>query len=177
MRIPDDRLDDGEVSLREYCRADAEQLFAALRDERAWEHIPRPIPRDADEFDAAMRRDLGVCSRLAFTIRRGGLVVGTSSLIYDPREPEGVEIGATQLAPAVWGSGVNIRAKRMLVREVFGLGAAWIRLRTDERNGRSAAAIRKLGAVELGVRQDDLVRRDGSVRRSRFFRLDAPAAG
>jgi RimJ/RimL family protein N-acetyltransferase len=55
---------------------------------------------------------------------------------------------------------------------IFRHGAQWIQLRTDERNGRSAAAIRKLGATDLGVRQDRLVRRDGTQRCSRFFRLD-----
>jgi hypothetical protein len=37
-----------------------------------------------------------------------------------------------------------------------------------------AAAIRKLGATELGIRSEHLVRRDGSRRRSRIFRLDGP---
>jgi N-acetyltransferase len=49
-----------------------------------------------------------------------------------------------------------------------------VQLRTDERNGRSAAAIRKLGAIDLGIRQEQHVRRDGSRRRSRIFRIDRP---
>ncbi len=173
--IPAAHLDDSDVSLREYCSADAEGLFEALRDERAWEHIPRRIPRDFTELDSDMQGKLGVLQRLTFTVRRGGAIVGTTSIFYDQSAPEGVEIGATQFAPAVWGTGVNTRVKQMLVRELFEQGAAWIQFRTDERNVRSAAAIRKLGAANLGVRQDGLVRRDGSVRRSRFFRLERPA--
>jgi RimJ/RimL family protein N-acetyltransferase len=174
MNIPTARLDDGELSLREYCSADAEGLFTALRDSRAWEHIPRQIPSDSDEFDAMMQRPLGDRERLAFTVRRDAVTVGTTSIIYDPTQPDGVEVGATQFDPAVWGTGVNTRIKRILLREIFDQGAAWIALRTDERNARSAAAIRKLGATDLGVRQDNLTRRDGTLRRSRFFRLDRP---
>jgi RimJ/RimL family protein N-acetyltransferase len=162
--------------MREYGSADAEELFEALRDERVWEHIPRPIPRDFAELDSVVRTEWGDRRRQTFTVRLGAAVVGTTSVFQDQSVPEGVEIGATLFDPAVWGTGVNSSAKRMVVRELFEQGAAWILFRTDERNGRSAAAIRKLGATDLGVRQDDLVRRDGSVRRSRFFRLERPTA-
>ncbi|WP_405166424.1 GNAT family N-acetyltransferase [Nocardia sp. NBC_01499] len=175
MRIPVDRLDDGGVSLRLYSSADARQLFDALQDERAWEHIPRRVPRDFGELDTDVRAALADGRRLTFTVRSAATVVGRTSVIWEPSAPDGVEIGGTQFGPAVWGAGVNTRAKDMLIREVFDQGAAWIRFRTDERNDRSAAAIRKLGAVDLGVHQDIRVRRDGTVRRSRFFRLDRRA--
>jgi N-acetyltransferase len=57
---------------------------------------------------------------------------------------------------------------------IFRHGAEWVQLRTDERNARSAAAICKLGATDLGIRQEDLIRRDGTRRRSQIFRLDGP---
>jgi N-acetyltransferase len=81
-------------------------------------------------------------------------------------------VGGTQLDPGVWGTGVNREVERLLFEVIFRHGAEWIQLRTDERNGRSAAAIRKLGAADLGVYQDHRVRRDGTRRRSRIFRLD-----
>ncbi|WP_067791611.1 GNAT family N-acetyltransferase [Nocardia amikacinitolerans] len=174
MHLPDERLDDGEVSLRPYTSADAEQLFRAVCDERAWEHLPGRIPSDFGELDAGILARVADGHWLTFTVRRAGAVVGRTSVIWESSAPEGVEIGGTQFDPAVWGTGVNTRVKRMLIREVFDQGAAWIGFRTDERNSRSAAAIRKLGATDLGVHQDTLIRRDGSVRRSRFFRLDRP---
>ncbi|MEV6279866.1 GNAT family N-acetyltransferase [Nocardia sp. NPDC051832] len=169
--LPPADLDDGAVSLREYRSADADGLFRALRDERAWEHIPRPIPRDAGELDAMMQ---AAALRLRFTVRHGDSIVGTTAVIYEPAEPQAVEIGATIFDPAVWGTGVNTRVKHLLIPALFAQQVAWIQFRTDERNARSAAAIRKLGATDLGIRQDDLVRRDGTVRRSRFFRLERP---
>ncbi|MET8777351.1 GNAT family N-acetyltransferase [Nocardia sp. NPDC004654] len=162
------------MSLRHYCSDDAAGLFEALRHELAWEHIPRRIPRDVNELTADMQPTAAASPRMTFTVRQWGEIVGRTSIIYDPSAPAGVEIGATQFDPSVWGTGVNTRVKRLLVRELFDRGAEWIQFRTDERNGRSAAAIRKLGATELGVRPDHFVRRDGTQRRSRFFRLEPP---
>ncbi len=161
----------GTISVRSYDSADAAELFDSLRGERAWEHIPLAIPADAASLDASIRSRLADGHRATFTVRQGGRAVGMTSVIFDPADPAGVEVGGTQLDPGVWGTGVNTEVKRLLFEVIFQHGAKWIQLRTDERNGRSAAAIRKLGAADLGVRQDDLVRRDGTRRRSRFFRL------
>lgn len=165
----------GDVSVRPYSSEDAAGLFDALDDERVWEHIPREIPINATELDDSIRLRLADGNRRTFTVRRTGRVVGVTSVIYDPSDPAGVEIGGTQLTPAVWGSGVNDAAKSLLIDALFGQRVAWIQFRTDERNARSAAALLKLGAADLGARPDTLMRRDGTVRRSRFFRLTRPA--
>ncbi len=175
IRIPREQLTDTDVSLRQYTFTDADGLYEAIRDERVWEHIPKQIPCDSAELDSTMRASSEPVQRIVFTVRQAGRIVGTPSIFSDPSAAASVEIGATQLDPAVWGTGTNDRVKQLLIRAVFEGGAQYIRFRTDERNTRSAAAIRKLGATGLGVRQDTLVRRDGTVRRSRFFRLDRPA--
>jgi RimJ/RimL family protein N-acetyltransferase len=166
----------GPVSVRPYICADAAELFTALDDERAGEHIPRAVPVDAASLDESIQSKLADGTRLTFTVRQGSRVVGMTSVIFDPVDPAGAEVGGTQYDPAVWGTGVNAAVKRLLFPVVFAHGAQWIQLRTDERNERSAAAIRKLGATDLGVHQDNLVRRDGTRRRSRFFRLNRPVA-
>lgn len=165
----------GTVSVRRYEAADAAELFSALRDERAWEHIPRAIPADPAELDESIQSWRLGGNRLTFTVRHGGTVAGMTSVIYDTADPGGVEVGGTQLDPAVWGTGVNAAVKRLLFDAIFGHGAAWIQLRTDERNGRSAAAIRKLGATDLGIQPDHRIRRDGTRRNSLMFRLDRGA--
>jgi RimJ/RimL family protein N-acetyltransferase len=146
----------------------------ALADERAWEHIPRAIPADAASLDESIASNLADGNRATFTVRQDGRVVGMTSVVFDPGDPAGVEVGGTQYDPVVWGTGVNSEVKRITFAVIFGHGARWIKLRTDERNGRSAAAIRKLGATELGVGLDHHVRRDGTRRNSRFFRVDHP---
>jgi N-acetyltransferase len=160
------------VSVRRYEAADAAELLDALRDERAWEHIPRAIPADSAELDDTIQSWRPGGNRLTFTVRQDGAVVGMTSVIFDPEEPGGVEVGGTQFDPAVWGTGVNATVKRLLFDTIFDYGAEWIQLRTDERNGRSAAAIRKLGAADLGIQPDHRIRRDGTRRQSLMFRLD-----
>ena len=164
------------ASLTRFAADDAPGLFTALEDELAWEHIPRQIPTTADELGAALAARIATGTRMTFTISCDDVIVGTTSVIFDSVDPPGVEIGATQLNPAIWGSGVNDAAKALLVEACFAAGATWIQFRTDERNQRSAAAIRKLGARDLGIRQDTRTRRDGTIRRSRFFRLDPPGS-
>jgi RimJ/RimL family protein N-acetyltransferase len=164
----------GTISVRSYDPADAAELFGSLADERVWEHMSRAIPADAAALDEVIRARLADGCRVTFTIRQGGRAAGITSVLFDPDDPAGAEVGGTLLDPGVWGTGVNTEVKRLLLAVIFGHGAQWVQLRTDERNGRSAAAIRKLGAADLGIRQEHLVRRDGTRRRSRIFRLGGP---
>jgi RimJ/RimL family protein N-acetyltransferase len=167
----------GAVTLRPYTADDAAALFAALDDPQVWEHIPKAVPARPDDLDALLRSKLATGNRVTFTIRRGGDVVGMTSVPHDPADPDGVEVGGTQLARATWGTGLNPAVKQLLLDLVLAQGAAWVQLRTDERNERSAAAIRKLpGVRELGLREDDRTRRDGTPRRSLLFRIEHPAA-
>jgi RimJ/RimL family protein N-acetyltransferase len=167
----------GTVSVCRYDPDDAPDLFESLADERVWEHMSRGVPVDAAALDEIIRSRLADGCRETFTIRQGGRAVGITSVDFDPDDPAGVEVGGTLLGPGVWGTGVNTEVKRLLLAVIFRHGAQWVQLRTDERNARSAAAIRKLGATELGMRQESHVRRDGTRRQSLVFRLDRPWTG
>jgi N-acetyltransferase len=167
----------GTISVRCYDPDDAADLFEALADERVWEHMSRGVPLDAAALDEIIRARIADGCRETFTVRRGGRAVGITSVDFDPDDPAGAEIGGTLLDPGVWGTGVNTAVKRLLLAVIFRHNAQWVQLRTDERNARSAAAIRKLGATELGTRQESHVRRDGTRRQSLIFRLDRPGTG
>ena len=164
----------GSVSVRSYDPADAAELFEALADKRVWAHMSRGLPADASALDELIRSKLADGYWATFTIRQDGRAVGITSVVFDCHDSAGAEVGATLLDPGVWGAGVNTEVKRLLLEVIFRHGAHWVQLRTDERNERSAAAIRKLGATELGIRQEHLFRRDGTRRRSRIFRIDRP---
>lgn len=164
----------GTISVRSYDPGDAAELFESLADERVWEHMSRGIPADAAELDDLIRAKFADGYWTTFTIRQDRRAVGITSVQFDPHDPAGAEVGGTLLDPGVWGSGVNTEVKRLLLAVIFHHGAEWVQLRTDDRNGRSAAAIRKLGATDLGTRQEHHVRRDGTRRRSRIFRIDRP---
>ena len=160
------------TSLRSYDPTDAVELLESLADERVWEYMSRPSPTNAAELDEIIRSRLAGGDRSTFTVRQHGRAVGITSVMFEPDHPAGAEVGGTLLHPRVWGAGVNTEVKRLLLEAIFRHGAEWVQLRTDERNGRSAAAIQKLGATEFGIRQEHLVRRDGTTRRSRIFRIE-----
>ncbi|MEU4645032.1 GNAT family N-acetyltransferase [Micromonospora sp. NPDC023814] len=163
---------DGDVVLRPYnAERDSPYLFRVLDDPIVWLYIPGGAPDSAAALATRFARRLAGGLRSTWVIEVAGDVVGTSSFILDPDDDAGVEIGSTYLLPLLWGSGVNRRAKRLMVSAAFDDGAAWVQFRTDERNLRSAAAILKLGAVELPAREDRWIRTDGTRRVSRFFRL------
>ncbi len=164
----------GTTSVLPYDPADAVELFESLADERVWEHMSRSTPADPATLDEVIRSKLAGGYWATFTVRQRGRAVGITSVLFDPDHPAGAEVGGTLLDPGVWGTGVNAEVKRLLLAVIFRHGAEWVQLRTDERNGRSAAAIQKLGATELGSRYEHLVRRDGTRRRSRIFRIERP---
>jgi N-acetyltransferase len=164
----------GTISVRCYDPADAAELFSSLADERVWEHMSRAAPADAAALGEVIGSRLADGDRVTFTVRQDGRAIGITSVLFDPDDPAGAEIGGTLLDPGVWGTGVNPEVKRLLLAVIFRCGAQWVQLRTDERNERSAAAIRKLGPTDLGLRHEYLVRRDGTRRRSRIFRLEPP---
>jgi RimJ/RimL family protein N-acetyltransferase len=168
-------ISEGAISARAYAADDAVALFDALRDERAWEHMPHAIPLDAAELDIMIQIKLVDGLRATLVIHLDQRVVGMTSALLDPTDPDGVEVGGTHLDPAVGGTAVNGKVKHLLFTVIFAQGAQGIQLRTDERNGRSAAAIRKLGARDLGIHQDHRIQRDGAQRRSRLLRVDRPA--
>jgi RimJ/RimL family protein N-acetyltransferase len=173
VRFPAE-MNAGTVSVRSYDPADAAELFESLANERVWEHMSRAAPADAAALDEVIRSRLADGCRATFTVRQGGRAVGITSVLFDPHDPAGAEVGGTLLNPGVWGTGVNTEVKQLLLAVIFRHGAQWVQLRADERNGRSAAAIRKLGATDLSIRHEDLVREDGTRRQSRSSASTGP---
>ena len=71
-----------------------------------------------------------------------------------------VEIGWTWLHPSVWGTGVNVEAKLLMLTHAFETwGCRRVELKTDALNERSRRAMEALGARFEGVfRKHMLVR-------------------
>lgn len=172
MRLPidvPDRADDG-VTVTDFTEDAAHRLFVVLDADAVWAHIAGARPRTPDDLTTRLT---AVATQQPFVIRFGGEVVGTSSFHLHQSDTAVIEIGSTLLAPMVWGAGVNVAAKRVMVAAAFAAGAQWVQLRTDERNTRSARAIGKLpGVVEVESRvEPQWVRPDGTVRVSRMFQV------
>ena len=83
-----------------------------------------------------------------------------------------LEIGWTWLTPAVWGTGINVEAKLLLLTHAFDtLGAMRVELKTDARNERSRAAILALGAQFEGVFRKHMQMADGRIRDSAWYAI------
>jgi RimJ/RimL family protein N-acetyltransferase len=102
----------------------------------------------------------------------GDRVVGSTRYMDVQAASKGVEIGWTWYAPETWGTVVNPEAKFLLLRHAFDdWGAIRVQLKTDLKNLRSQAAIKKLGAKEEGVLRRHRFRRDGTIRDSVIYSI------
>jgi RimJ/RimL family protein N-acetyltransferase len=71
-------------------------------------------------------------------------------------------------------AGLNTEAKLLLVRHAFEtLGMNRVEFKTDARNGRSRAALLRIGAIEEGTFRSHMVMPDGHLRDSVYYRIVA----
>src|ERR671920_1215364 len=82
-----------------------------------------------------------------------------------------LEIGGTYYRPHLRGTGLNRRIKDMMLERAFECGIRRVEFRVDRRNGRSQAAMKKLGAVREGVLRADRITWTGHVRDTALFAI------
>jgi N-acetyltransferase len=86
--------------------------------------------------------------------------------------PDVAEIGHTWLAAGAQRTGINTEAKSLMLHHAFDVWEVHVvRLRSDQRNARSRAAIERLGARFEGVRRADRPGADGTIRDSAFYSI------
>jgi RimJ/RimL family protein N-acetyltransferase len=156
----------------------AELTQVALGAPQVWAHIPYPMA-SAEDVRSSACHALSLQARgelVAYTTRlreSGELVGGTTLRVVDPGVPS-LEIGGTWIVPAHQRTRVNSEVKLLQLAHAFDvLGAARVELKTDVRNERSQAAIRRLGAVYEGTLRNHMRRKDGSLRDSVLFSIVA----
>ena len=135
------------------------------------------LPVTAEAMDAWIGEALaaqGLGLEYPFAVVRlaDGRVVGSTRYMDVQAPSKGVEIGWTWYAPDTWGTAVNPKAKYLLLRHAFeDWGAIRVQLKTDLKNLRSQAAIKKLGAKQEGILRSHRFRRDGTIRDSVLFSI------
>jgi RimJ/RimL family protein N-acetyltransferase len=163
-------LEDGALCLTPFTDAHVEGLRAACdQDDQIWEIYP--ISLRGDHFDAAV---IGLRARMGetiFAILDGGAVVGTTSYINVDAANHSLEIGGTFIAPSVRGTGFNRRMKALMINHALKCGFTRIEFRVDTRNGRSMAAVEKLGAQYEGTLRRNRITWTGYVRDTAIFAL------
>jgi RimJ/RimL family protein N-acetyltransferase len=106
-----------------------------------------------------------------FVLFAGDELAGMSSFLGIDEDRQVLEIGGTYYRPHLRGTGFNRRVKDMMLKRAFDCGIRRVEFRVDLRNGRSQAAMKKLGAVREGVLRDDRIRWTGHVRETVLFSI------
>jgi RimJ/RimL family protein N-acetyltransferase len=150
-------------------------LWDASRDPRTWQWLSVAQPATPDELDEWLAAALGAAERGTelplVTLRREQVVGSTRYLALRP-EHRSVEIGWTWLEPSVWGTGVNVEAKLLMLRHAFDhWGCRRVELKTDALNARSRGAMEAMGATFEGVHRKHMLVRAGENRDSAWYSI------
>ena len=150
-------------------------LWEASRDKRAWTWLSIEQPRTRDELraytGAALANAAAGIEMPLVTIRReNGRVVGSTRYLALRPEHRSLEIGWTWLTPEVWGTGINVEAKLLMLEHAFErLHCLRVELKTDARNERSRGAMAALPAQFEGIHRKHMLVRDGVRRDSAWY--------
>ncbi len=167
-------LEGAHVRLEPLTLAHLDALCAVGLDPSLWAlsltrvATPDDMRRYVEEALAEAAR--GAALPFAQVERATGTVAGSTRLAnYEPRHRR-VEIGWTWVAAPWQRTALNTEAKRLLLGHAFDtLGVGRVELKTDARNARSRAAIRRLGAVEEGTLRRHMTGESGYVRDTVYF--------
>jgi len=158
------------------CRAElfSERYRQALKaacseDREIWEIYANNFGPDG--FDASIDRYVGNPNNRTFVLFDGDELAGMSSFLGIDLNRQVLEIGGTYYRPKLRGSGFNRRVKDMMLSRAFGCGIRRVEFRVDIRNGRSQAAMKKLGAVREGLLRADRITWTGYVRDTVLFAI------
>ncbi|WP_415857049.1 GNAT family N-acetyltransferase [Sinomonas sp. G460-2] len=131
----------------------AEHLFPLI-DAELWSGMAARRPETVEELAGLFASRLDDPRAIPFAVADDatGSLLGSTGL-YDVDPVLGrAEIGGTFFGRPSWGSGANAASKLLLMRYTFdAIGVHRVTFRVDTRNGRSAKAILKLGAVYEGT--------------------------
>ena len=162
------------ITLEPMAEAHKEGVRAACdADPDTWINL-YPFPMYGVHFDLRWGRTMaGVETRayLPFAVICAGKVVGLSGYITPDERNRTVEIGFTYYRPEARGGAVNPEAKRLLLANAFDHGFDRVQLKVDAINGRSRAAVLKLGASFEGVQRHDRVVWTGRIRDTAVYSI------
>ena len=171
MRTPRPEVLVGEVvRLEPLSHGHVPDLTAAAAYDEIWTWTGPARMDSTEAVTAYVDAALADQDRLPLAVLVDGRAVGSTSYCDIDLTVGGIEVGHTWYTPAVWQSAVNPECKLLLLGHAFEvLGAGRVTLKTDGRNARSQAAIRKLGARYDGTLRHHRLRPDGSIRDSAYF--------
>jgi N-acetyltransferase len=170
------RLEGRLVVVEPLTRAHAEGLRLAAADVAVWRWMTAPA-HEPEGFEAWLEAALaaaeeGTEAPFAILLRESGDPVGSTRFMTLRPEHRGLEIGWTWHARRVWGTGVNVETKLLLLAHAFEtLGCMRVEFKTDARNERSRGALEALPARFEGIFAKHMLVRGGDVRDSAYYAI------
>jgi N-acetyltransferase len=149
------------------------ELIRAGSDPDLWRFIPVDARKGFADRLPAIVDAAGRGRQIVFAVRRladDALVGSTSYYEITPADAK-VEIGFTWYVDSAKGSAVNPEAKYLLLSNAFAAGYNRVEFKTDAKNLRSRAALRKLGAKEEGILRGHMWMPQGYFRDSAYFSI------
>ena len=124
-----------------------------------------------DGFDQSIDLYSGYRRNRTFVLFEGDELAGMSTYFNIDPLRQVLEIGGTYYRPKFRGTGFNRRVKEMMLRRAFASGIRRVEFRVDRRNGRSQAAMKKLGAAREGLLRADRITWTGHIRDTVLFSI------
>lgn len=139
-------------------------------DQEVWQIYPVDLGGEGFDAAIAMFRSSPDWVNFAVLESGSGRVVGLTNYIR-PTPFGVVEIGGTYISPSVRGGRFNRTMKALMIDHAFASGFVKVEFRVDTRNGRSMAAVEKLGAKHEGTMRQNMVTWTGYRRDTAVFGL------
>jgi RimJ/RimL family protein N-acetyltransferase len=148
-------------------------LIRAAEDPDLWRYIPIDASRGFAARLPWLVEEMAAGRYITFVVRRlsDGVIVGSSSYLAITPADAKVEIGFTWYVASAQGGAVNPEAKYLLLSNAFAAHYNRVEFKTDAKNLRSRAALRKLGAKEEGILRGHMWMPQGYFRDSAYFSI------
>ena len=153
-----------------------QELYEAAKPKEIWEHLPVKVhsPSDMKRLIESALKAKQEGRELPFAVFdiESHSILGSTRFLDISLPNKSVEIGWTWYHPSVWRTRVNTECKYLLLKYCFEeLKLHRVQFKTDVRNNRSRAAIKRLGATQEGITRKHMVLPDGYVRDSVIFSI------
>lgn len=148
-------------------------LIQVAADPNIWTYIPLDVSKGFASRLPWFVQEMAKGTQLTYAVRRlaDGAVIGSTSYLAIAPQDAKVEIGATWYAAGAQGTAVNPEAKYLLLENAFRAGYNRVEFKTDSKNARSRAALKKLGAKEEGTLRGHMWMPQGYFRDSVYFSI------